>query len=70
MHQPIEIRVNGSVVALPSGATVADLLGTLGLDPQLVAVELNRRIVHRPEFAETRLASDDAVEVVEFVGGG
>jgi sulfur carrier protein ThiS len=38
MHQPIEIRVNGSVVALPSGTTVADLLGTLGLDPQLVAV--------------------------------
>jgi thiamine biosynthesis protein ThiS len=35
-----------------------------------VAVELNRRIVRRPEFAETRLASDDAVEVVELVGGG
>ncbi len=66
----LEIMVNGEPRRLPSPATAADLLQHLGLDPRTVVVELNRRIVRRPQLAETPLADGDAVEVVHFVGGG
>jgi thiamine biosynthesis protein ThiS len=49
---------------------VTDLLTTLGLDPRAVVVELNRRIVRRPEHSDTALGNGDVVELVHFVGGG
>jgi thiamine biosynthesis protein ThiS len=35
-----------------------------------VVVELNRKIVRRPQLSETALSDGDAVELVHFVGGG
>jgi thiamine biosynthesis protein ThiS len=66
----LEIMVNGEPRRLPGPATAADLLRHLGLDPRTVVVELNRRIVRRPQLSDTILASGDAVELVHFVGGG
>jgi thiamine biosynthesis protein ThiS len=66
----LEIVVNGEPQRLPGPATVADLLRHLSLDPRTVVVELNRRIVRRPQLHETALTEGDAVELVHFVGGG
>ena len=66
----LEIVVNGEPHRLPGPATVADLLRHLSLDPRTVVVEVNRRIVRRPQLQETGLADGDAVELVHFVGGG
>jgi sulfur carrier protein len=66
----LDIVVNGEPRQVPAPATLLDLLGHLGLDPRTVVVELNRRIVRRPELGETRLGAGDAVELVHFVGGG
>ena len=35
-----------------------------------VAVELNRGIVPREQWAETSLGDGDHLEIVQFVGGG
>ena len=66
----LEILVNGEPRRLPGPATASDLLRYLGLDPRTVVVELNRRIVRRPQLDETSLTNGDAVELVHFVGGG
>lgn len=66
----IEILVNGEPRRLPSPATASDLLQRLGFDPRTVVVELNRKIVRRPQLSDTVLADGDAVELVHFVGGG
>jgi thiamine biosynthesis protein ThiS len=66
----LAIMVNGEPRLLPGPATVADLLHHLQLDPRTVVVELNRRIIRRPQLAETELAAGDTVELVHFVGGG
>ena len=66
----LEILVNGEPKRVPAPATAADLLRQLGLDPRTVVVELNRRIVRRPQLGEITLADGDAVELVHFVGGG
>jgi len=43
---------------------------SLGMKADRVAVELNRDIVPRDRWAETRLTDGDRLEVVHFVGGG
>ena len=66
----VELTVNDEPRALPDGATVADLVATLGLGPRRIAVEVNRAIVPRADYACTTLRDGDAVEVIQFVGGG
>lgn len=65
-----DVVVNGETHAVEDGSSVADLLQTLGVQPQHVAVERNREIVPRATFAQTPLAPGDRVEIVTFVGGG
>ena len=55
---------------LPDGATVADLVATLGLGPRRIAVEVNLAIVPRADYTRTPLRTGDKVEIIHFVGGG
>jgi thiamine biosynthesis protein ThiS len=50
--------------------TLATLVELLSMKPDRVAVELNRKIVPRDRWAETKLNEGDRLEVVHFVGGG
>ncbi len=68
--ETIEVMVNGEPRTVPAGATLLELLGTLGLDPRAVVVEHNRRIVRRPGLGDVTVAPGDAIELVHFVGGG
>lgn len=63
--------VNGEARSVGAGSTMGDLLRTLALDPQLVVVELNRTILRdRAQYDTLRLATNDTIEIVHFVGGG
>lgn len=66
----IRIELNGEAREVPEGASVAELLGLLGLAAPKVAVERNLEIVPRSAWDSTRLASGDRLEVVHFIGGG
>jgi thiamine biosynthesis protein ThiS len=66
----VTVMVNDETRALPDGATVADLVATLGLGARRIAVEVNRAVVPRAEYPSHTLCDGDAVEVIHFVGGG
>ena len=66
----IQIEVNGASKSVPQGLTVAELLESLGLRPELVAVERNARLVRRSERGTTELSAGDRIELVTLVGGG
>ncbi len=66
----LQLTVNGESRTAISGASVADLLGELGLDSRKVAVERNLEIVAKSSYVETKLESGDRIEIVAFVGGG
>ncbi len=66
----VRVTLNGKPADLDGVKTIADLLRTRGLDPRLVAVELNGEIVPRDEYAQRELRDGDVLEVVHFVGGG
>ena len=66
----ITIVVNGESHSAPEGQTILGLLEQLKIDPQRVAIELDRKIVKQPLWSETRLGAGSQVEIVQFVGGG
>jgi len=66
----VTVRVNGELLRLTQGASIATLLEKLKVSTPRVAVERNRDIVPKAEYATTPLAEGDELEVVEFVGGG
>lgn len=68
--ETIEISINGETSTVPAGSNLMDLVQSLSLAPERVAIERNRRIVPRGQWTETSLASGDALEIVHFVGGG
>lgn len=66
----MNITVNGDALVLPEGASIASLIGQLGLDRGKVAVERNLEIVPRSTFDQVILSEGDRVEIVHFIGGG
>ena len=70
MQTCVSLTLNGEDRSLDGPVSVDGLLQTLGLDRRKVAVERNEVIVPRSSYAETWLASGDAIEIVHFIGGG
>ena len=66
----MEISVNGEIRQVGEGTTVLLLLRALSLPETRVAVERNRSLVRKAEFADTVLGDGDRIEIVTFVGGG
>jgi len=66
----MRVQINGDEKEFPGEPTLADLIAQLGMKADRVAVELNREIVSRAQWAETALHDGDKLEIVHFVGGG
>jgi len=66
----MKILVNGKRKDVPEGTSLSAYLEIDGLDPQLVSMELNGRIVEREEWGSTVLHEDDELEILFFMGGG
>jgi len=63
------LTINGETRTL-SAETLSALVDQLGMKPDRVAIELNREIVRRDDWPQTRLKDGDRLEIVHFVGGG
>lgn len=50
--------------------TVLELLKSKSLDPHMVAVELNARMLEREELATTPVKEGDQLELLFYMGGG
>ena len=66
----MRVYVNGEAREFSSPLSLAQLIAELDLPPARIAVELNRVVVRRNEWATTELRDDDRIEIVHFVGGG
>lgn len=71
MPQPaIGVLLNGESRELPPNQSIADLLHSLSVPLDRVAIELNKAIVRKRDWENTTIAPGSQIEIVEFVGGG
>ncbi|MEK6749384.1 MAG: sulfur carrier protein ThiS [Pseudomonadota bacterium] len=66
----MEIFVNGEMRAVHMGYTAAQLVAALDLAERRIAMEVNREIVPRSQYAGFVFSAGDRVEVVQAIGGG
>ena len=66
----MQLTINGEDRSFEAPLTLAALLEQLDLKLDRVAVEHNRTLLPRAQWAETSLAEGDRLEIVQFVGGG
>jgi thiamine biosynthesis protein ThiS len=66
----MKLQINGEARDFNPPLTLATLLDQLEMKADRVAIELNRSIVARDQWAKTSLAEGDRLEIVHFVGGG
>ncbi|MCL6546362.1 MAG: sulfur carrier protein ThiS [Bryobacteraceae bacterium] len=66
----MEIILNGQPYTAVAGQSLLDLVRSLELEPERVAIELDGQIVKREQWAQTPLRAGARVELVHFVGGG
>ena len=64
------IQLNGKNREIPDNSSAQELVALLGLTGQRLAMELNREIVPRSTYADTRLHEGDQIEIVHAIGGG
>jgi sulfur carrier protein len=66
----MKLILNGGTSEFKGIHTVAELLRNLKIEPLRVAVEVNLKIIKKPDYERHVLKDGDAVEIVNFVGGG
>ncbi len=66
----MKATINGEAHELPSGTTVATLLGQLGVTRNGIAIAKNERVVRRAEYETSTIEDGDTVEIIRAVAGG
>ena len=70
MANEYQVTINGERRFFATPQTLQALVLALNLDPEKIAVELNRNIVKRPLWDTTPVEAGAQLEIVQFVGGG
>lgn len=66
----MQITINGETRQFDQALTIKELVERLELDMRKVAIERNMCIVPRSTYHEVDVTDGDAIEIVEFIGGG
>ena len=66
----MNVRVNGKEMSIEAGTTVKQLLEQRQLSPNVVACELNEKILRRATLGEVLLKEGDVLEIIQMIGGG
>ena len=65
----MQVTINGKSEEV-GGQTILEILKAKDISPQMVAVELNSKILERDELAGAAVKDGDAIELLFFMGGG
>ena len=68
--RPVACTVNGAAYEAPPRASALDVVTAFGLADRPIAVEVNERVVPRPQLAGCMIQDGDRLEIVTLVGGG
>jgi sulfur carrier protein len=66
----VEIELNGAPHRITDHQTLHDLIASLALADQALAVAVNREVVPRQLWSRRALQARDRVDIVRAIGGG
>ena len=66
----IKINLNGKTLFLAKGTSVYKVIKNTKLQPNKIAIELNKKIINKKNVNKIFLKNKDKIEIVHFIGGG
>ena len=66
----IKINLNGKTLFLAKGTSVYKVIKKTKLQPNKIAIELNKKIINKKNVNKIFLKNNDKIEIVHFIGGG
>ena len=66
----IKINLNGKTLFLSKDTSLFKVIKKTKLQPNKIAIELNRKIINKKNMNKIFLKNKDKVEIVHFIGGG
>ncbi len=66
---PIPVLINQQSHHLPTGATLADAIALVGIQPPFAAA-INLQFVPRGQYGQRSLQANDAIELIAPITGG
>lgn len=66
----MRVEINGETKEIPGELSLNELLAYLSMPSRLLAIELNKEVVRRRNWEDTRIKDKDKIEIIHFVGGG
>ena len=66
----IKINLNGKSLLLPKGTSIYKIIIKNKLQPNKIAIELNKEIINKKKISKIFLKNNDRIEIVQFIGGG
>jgi thiamine biosynthesis protein ThiS len=66
----LRININGEPREVEADLSLPELISSLNLRPEQIAIELNQTVIRRAQWQATTLRDNDKLEIVHFVGGG
>ena len=66
----IKINLNGKTLFLGKDTSLFKVIKKTKLQPNKIAIELNRKIINKKNMNKIFLKNKDQIEIVHFIGGG
>lgn len=67
----MQIFLNGDSFSIEEDkSTIENLIQKLKLNPEVIIVELNRKIVEKKDYSQKKVNQGDKIEIIQFIGGG
>jgi sulfur carrier protein len=66
----IDVVINGKNEKISESTTLKQLLELKGINPNVVACEVNMTIIKRANLSQVVLKEGDHVEIIQMIGGG
>lgn len=64
------MKVNGKDVEFKNNINIIELLNDYNLNRDRVVVEINFNIIDEEKYEDYIINKEDAIEIINFVGGG
>ena len=66
----IEVYINGEKERVREGSTISKVLTQKKVKPEMVAVEINGKLIDREDYAGLNLKEGDKIEYLFYMAGG
>lgn len=66
----MKVFINGETKEIAGAINLIELLDNFSLPQERIAVELNKEVVRKKDWATILVKDADKIEIVHFVGGG